>query len=452
MAHCNALPFRAAEVVRCRAICNMPPRPRIPPPPPSHSTVTADVASKIRVQCATRANLIDAKVSHLFVPNRYLVATDCFNFDPRPGLGWIVWANSVAWRYAKMTGRSLVVDWRDTVYLSGRTTNLFTELFEPPVTIDGVEVICEDLERLELPGPRLVTSRDNFRLIDKMIAQDQDLDAAVVEIRAGLSSRHVERSFFEDGFDGFIRALRLRPPFLDQQDSFLDRHFSGKKVIGVHVRHGNGERGHFRQAGRSIADMSSLIEMVKRIIAPYANSETTLFLATDSQLVIDAFRLVFPNLVTREQWRPAPDAGGNLHLGSECPQGEVANAANAWIDMNLLACCDVTLFARGSHMNTIAVQLAKGRSDRKLLYGFDVDRFFRSGRYGHNRPVSRLFWRTIDRAGEALSSRSMSRSGLAPAKTIRSRPLGVMVTSHLGEKVKQTQRLQAISCAESGEP
>jgi hypothetical protein len=338
---------------------------------------------------------------------RYLIATDCFNYDPRPGLGWMVWANSVAWRYAKVTGRTLVVDWRDTEYLSGKDKNLFTELFEPPGDIDGVKVICEDLDRIQLPGPRLVTTDQNFTVIDKIIAHDRDLREPTVEIRGGMTSRNYERFFFEAGYDGFIRNLRLRLPFREFVEGFLGEHFEGRKVMGVQVRHGNGEQGDFQDRERSITDMGVMIEHVKSVLEPHHDEGTALFLTTDSQLVIDAFQPHFPNLVVREQWRPAPYAGNSLHLGRECPDGEVVNAANAWIDMYLLGCCDVTLFTRLSHMNTVAVQLAKGRADRKILYSFDVERAFAIGRHGGRWPRSRFLRRTLRRASAIFQAKPL---------------------------------------------
>ncbi|MDA4846344.1 nodulation protein NodZ [Hoeflea poritis] len=321
---------------------------------------------------------------------RYLIATDCYNYEPRPGLGWMVQANSIAWRYAKVTGRTLIVDWRDTTYHSNRNVNLFAQLFEPAESIGGVRILTNSLDRLELPGPRLVTDKENFEYVDRALYYDRDLPFPVVEIRAGISPRLYRRFLYEDGFDGFIRGLVMKPHFEHQIADFLEQNFSGRRVVGVHVRHGNGESGHFQNAGRSISDLDHLIQDIKTKLYRYLKDNYTLFLATDSPAVLDGFQRNSLKYVARKQWRPPADSGASLVKGSECPDGEVVNAANAWIDMYLLGCCDVTYFAKGSFMNSLPVQMAKGHENRQITYGFDVGRYYCIGSRTKASPVLQI--------------------------------------------------------------
>ena len=81
-------------------------------------------------------------------PHKYVYVTDGYNVEPRPGLGYMLVALSEAFFYAFVTNRALIVDWRDTLYLEGTASNLFTELFESPGSVFGVPVICEGIDEL----------------------------------------------------------------------------------------------------------------------------------------------------------------------------------------------------------------------------------------------------------------------------------------------------------------
>ena len=100
-----------------------------------------------------------------------------------------------------------------------------------------------------------------------------------------------------------------------------------------------------------------------------AGRNVSWFLCTDSDVVVDEMRRKVPDVITREQWRPAPDSGLSLHLGHLCPEGEVANAANALLDLYLLSYCDYLAVPAGRVQVSWFVHLAsKFRGDRNLIY------------------------------------------------------------------------------------
>jgi hypothetical protein len=143
----------------------------------------------------------------------------------------------------------------------------------------------------------------------------------------------------------FFEALRLQPHWEAVADAFARQYFSRRYVVGVHVRHGNGEPGHFKHASRQIKDLRLFTSNFERYLrACHPRVDPVIFVSTDSDVVIDALADRFPGqVVSRRQWRPAADAGCALHLAHEHPAGRHAHAADAAIDMMLLRRCDIPL-------------------------------------------------------------------------------------------------------------
>jgi hypothetical protein len=308
--------------------------------------------------------------------------TDGHNCYPRPGLGFMIAALAEAALYAVVTGRDLVVDWRDTLYQPRSQVNLFAELFEPR-SFEGVGVFAHDLERWREGRSRFVVD-DHYYW--KHIANWEDGDLAsryeLWRKNAGFLQRARARWFSrlvcpgDDGFahfpligkaadvifapfvgavlfsrlseesipGRFVRSLRPVSAHRRAIREFKGRHFAGKHVVGLHVRHGNGEGGEFVEAGRTMGDPRSFLETVAVGLAalPVVKDRgASVFLCSDSDEVVEMARNVFPDLITRSQWRPAPGTGCSLHQGHLCPEGSVANAANALIDIFLLGSCDL---------------------------------------------------------------------------------------------------------------
>jgi hypothetical protein len=159
----------------------------------------------------------------------------------------------------------------------------------------------------------------------------------------------------------FIRQLVLRREYRGIVQEFKRRHFGGKRVVGIHVRHGNGERGDFAEKQRQIADLSKLLDNVERAITTSMKAtlgEISVFLCTDSDIVVAEVEKRIPNLITRPQWRPQANTGCSLHLGHLCPGGKIENAANAAIDMFLLGSCDyLAQVGEGSWFTKVAARL-----------------------------------------------------------------------------------------------
>ena len=163
----------------------------------------------------------------------------------------------------------------------------------------------------------------------------------------------------------------MKQPCHDMVRSFREDRFKDQVVVGVHVRHGNAEQGDFKQLNREIKDLGKFLSSVLRCGKDLARAdrEVSWFLCTDSDIVIDEMRRLEPAVITREQWRPERNSGLSLHLGHQCPEGEVANAANALVDIYLLSYCDYLAIPAGPMRVSWFVHLAsKLRGYRGLVH------------------------------------------------------------------------------------
>ncbi len=94
----------------------------------------------------------------------------------------------------------------------------------------------------------------------------------------------------------FARHIKLRAPLQADVDAFSTRHFTGRFVIGAHVRHPSHT---VEQPGGVIAHEDAYIDRIRAEIADRALGEDgwTVFLATDQDRVVERFRAEFGDRV-----------------------------------------------------------------------------------------------------------------------------------------------------------
>ena len=147
------------------------------------------------------------------------------------------------------------------------------------------------------------------------------------------------------------QSLKLRSQWESMVTDFYRANMANQPVIGVHVRHGNGEglyRDHFKK--REITDLNTFVALIsdkiKRCASRRFRDAYTVFLCTDSDDVVSAMEPNFPSFVSRRIWRPKPGEGVDFDQAFTRPDNGVGAAADALIDMQLLAKCDVVLITR----------------------------------------------------------------------------------------------------------
>ncbi|QHP73103.1 nodulation protein NodZ [Bradyrhizobium sp. LCT2] len=270
----------------------------------------------------------------------------------RTGFGDCLWSLAAAWRFAKQTGRTLAIDWRGSCYLDEPFTNAFPVFFEPVQDIAGVRVICDDrINQCSFPGPffptwwnkpsidcvyrpdeQIFRERDE---LDQLLRSQKDSDANTVVCDACLMWRcdqEAEREIF--------RSIKPRPEIQARIDAVYREHFEPYSVIGIHVRHGNGEdiMGHtpyWADPERALRQVFDAIDKARGL--PHAKPVRA-FLCTDSALVLEKVSTRFPDVFTIPKRFQAPQAGPlhNAALGAE-------GGFSALIDMYLLARCDTVI-------------------------------------------------------------------------------------------------------------
>lgn len=310
---------------------------------------------------------------------RYII---CNNIYWMPsGLGAYLQALEPCVKYARQTGRTLVIDWRGNPYTKANPDkNLFPLLFkEPEMSKIGVHCIADDsVNELKLPQPilgpvepipqpsgtvdQLPNGGMDFITLRRIL--NTCIDVEFPTVMPSLASTWLAIGYRPLGpltpssswrreRQRLYQSLRLQPQWEAEVSTFYQDHMSSQPVVGIHVRHGNGEgryRDHFQN--REIEDfrlfMDSLTEKILRYASQRFGKNYKVFLCTDSDEVVSAMESRLESVVTRRIWRPAPGEGVDFDHAQKRPDGGIGVAVDALIDMQLLAKCDVVFATRES--------------------------------------------------------------------------------------------------------
>ena len=306
---------------------------------------------------------------------RYIISADINNIYS--GLGCMLQILLPAWIYASMTHRTLIIDWRSNPYTRDMPEkNLFPLLFETNCLEQlGTPCITNDsIGEIPLPQPILGPTRPftdesgkSYHMGNggisktKMITilrKNEDVPAltfiptlnSCFQLTNQFNYNSEQPAYTLEQARTFYRALKPVPRWLNLINSFYNAHFIEKPVIGIHVRHGNGEekyRDHFSQ--RVIEDFESFIKMLAERIKSIAHQQFgdnyKVFLCTDSDIVSDALSPYFTDFITRDIWRPAPGEGIDFDAAYKMAKGS-ESAGNALVDIWLLSKCNLVIKTR----------------------------------------------------------------------------------------------------------
>ncbi len=308
---------------------------------------------------------------------RFIISADINNIYS--GLGCCLSVLAPCWNYARQTGRTLVIDWRDNPFTRETPeTNLFPLLFETSSGhLAGVPCIADETvtgfpfpqpvlgpaETIPLPSggsehlPAGGLDLSAYRGILDGCA-DVDFPTLLPSLQATFAVRRHQSGLDPARLNQLYRALEPKQRWADEIRRYAERHSSDQPVIGVHLRHGNGEQRFVEAFGRRvIRDFPEFVEVtvdrVRRHGAARFPGGFKVFLCTDSDDAVAAFRQKLPTVVTREQWRPPPEGGVSHDRAGEHPAGPEAAAGDALIDMYLLAKCDSVLITRESELPAV---------------------------------------------------------------------------------------------------
>lgn len=254
--------------------------------------------------------------------------------------------------YAKRTSRTLVIDWRNSLYLSDRSMNAFPSLFKKVKQVEGVNVICdESVATLAYSSPVVALKSWDYQRYVALLKSGEDLEEPTL---LNTRTMHV---FPPVGLQRrFLSALRPHDDVQRRIEEFRREEFHRSAVIGVHFRHGNGER---LSAARSplLEDSSERIarscQEISMRIGKRLGQHCRIFVCTDSPEAEECLKSRLPSVLTfAKRFREA--GAGQLHsrfLG-------LASAKDAQVEMFLLARC-TSLVYNGSWFSYYARLMGK---------------------------------------------------------------------------------------------
>lgn len=307
------------------------------------------------------------------------------------GLGNRILALLTALLYSRLAHRQLLVDWRDGFYadrginsfpllLSCRSASplvddLQSDSIHPWMWTQGLALSARDMrQRIGVEGGWACPFRGEPYSFDPrwLHYQDEVLVMWSLIARIGPMRRHFHgpwrpwRALADDELLARLLKEELEVhPEIQARCAEAQRSWPDRPRIGIHVRHSD-RTTNLRRLRRHVADLRE------------RHPDAVLFLATDSQAVLDEFRSRYSEVLTVPKW--LPDSGPLHQPSGACPD-RLAMARAALVDMHLLAHCDQLIVNENSSFSLIT------RLWWQVVWGAD-----RANVRRHVRNVATLGW------------------------------------------------------------
>ncbi|MDT9176899.1 MAG: nodulation protein NodZ [Limnospira sp. PMC 1291.21] len=293
------------------------------------------------------------------------------------GIGNRVFAVATGILYAQLSGRQLVVDWRDGSY-SNSGTNLFFRYFDCPVA-QSVEVLPATDSIYPTHWQNKLNRSLGSVINESGLSCYKDLSFDVsrldyTETIIVLSAYTHKIGFMRPLFTGSASRfasmnnleilqlvlqsnLSLKEDIRLQVEEFKREYFADY-MIGVHIRYSD------MKVPLSEVE-SSLASIIRSVKSKHPNYK--IFVATDSQEVLSSFKHKFPVIISTNKWFSA--SGKRLHQNPEECEDLIQNGIEALVDLDLLAACDELLFASRSSFGLLSSMLM----DKPQAIRHDID-------------------------------------------------------------------------------
>ncbi len=282
--------------------------------------------------------------------------------------------------YGQLSGRAVVVDWRDQAY-SNDGSNVFSRFFAcsgvyPEMVLPRKATIHPKVwqGQLDKSMSQMMYEHDPTKHNSLLIHRKYSIDVKRLDYDEEIAvfwyykDRLVAlmKNLAKKGhaFAGLSRPQIIRNmltkhmPVQEQVhrriEEFKARYWHDN-VIGLHIRHTD-RRTNLRKYERAVQHFLRW--------SPGAH----IFLATDNQKVSNEYHSKFKNVFSTPKWFP----GGlsSMHQNDSCPD-KIANGIEALVDMYLLAECDYLIYPGCSTFSWISRVLSNIGSDRVV----DIDRY-----------------------------------------------------------------------------
>lgn len=291
--------------------------------------------------------------------------------------------------YAQISGRRVVVDWRDGMY-ADKGVDSFQELFVNPLVDPGAlvsvttksifpknwvgnleksiyEMVYGDHGFFRFVISKIVNLKSKY-VID-LSKSDYKEDVLVMsdvefnfrQIKNNLSLLPVEWPREEKSLLKYIfkKYIILKQDIVDAVTNFRKDYFKGN-VIGVHIR--------YTDNFNFIIEKTKLEEyfyIIDNILKDKPNS--TIFLATDSKNVLDEFKKRYSNVVSTDKPYPStPGTPMHYYVGYK---NKLDMARSALVDMYLLSCGNYLVSTKGSSFSYISGVISDIEDNKKFIVG-----------------------------------------------------------------------------------
>lgn len=274
--------------------------------------------------------------------------------------------------YARLSGRTLVVDWSDPLYSSGGD-NVFHRFFKSPSCsptddIPATDSVYPAIWRDHLhESVRRIANKHGYNPDDIMRELSLDLskldyqEDLLILVRYGAQIDRL-RPNFPGSFQELAKmsdrailakllreALILQPEIRERVDEFKRSRFDAR-TVGVHVRYSD-----YRV--RIMAIIKQLNALLGR------ERDLQIFLATDNIEIKKMFESNYPRVITTPHWYADP--GWSIHNNRQSPD-RTELAIEALIDLYLLAECNHLIFDASSSFSRLASLLSLAPADNNI--------------------------------------------------------------------------------------
>jgi nodulation protein Z len=297
--------------------------------------------------------------------------------------------------YARLSGRRLIIDWRDPTF-STDGSNAFQDFFSctmsyPVDDIPATDSVNPAIWRSNLN--RSATSmrkpyKNNREFLNNSIDLTRlDYNEDLLVMWAYHGEVELLRSHFKGKFEEYrhqskeqilsgilLEHLPLRPLIQAIVSDFKLKYFNGKKTVGVHIRYSDHR-----------ASLLAILDKLNTLLR--VEPDTLIFLATDNIQIKKMFEENYRSIITTDHWYPIP--GARIHDNKACPD-KLRSGIESLVDLYLLAECDTLIIDTSSTFSYVA----------KLLTNAQKSNVFDIARGGKLTPRIRLLsWQLMLRLG-----------------------------------------------------
>lgn len=294
------------------------------------------------------------------------------------GIGNRIFALATAILYSQITKRQLVVDWTDTSYGGSDNFNSFSYFFDcsvnqdlsvlpqtddifPEVWIGNLDMTFGGMQQ------KLKQEGLNKNLISCQVTQI-DYPQQILVFGSYSSKIHLmkKQNYLTGKFAEYaqldVKAILTK---IIKENINISEHLTAKfnqfikdkfcdYTIGVHIRY---------------SDMKVPVEEIYKLVEKQLKKKptATIFLATDSQMIMEEFKQKFNNVIVAEKWF-SPN-GERLHQNWDECQDRLTNGIEALQDIYLLSRCQSLIFSSQSSFGYLASIL---KDDPEEVYDIKI--------------------------------------------------------------------------------